>query len=106
MALSAFHDHLLNTITASQMENLVEDTKIQSHKRLNYIWKNPAGANLDEVLFFSDLLKVAPYTLINEFNLGRNNISPRVLVFLMNHHMGLFFENKSTINGHPLTTAT
>jgi len=83
MALSTFHDHLLNNLTANQMESLVEPGKIQSHKRLNYVLRKPAAASLDEVLFFAALLNTLPYSLLNDFSLGRDTLSARVVLFLM-----------------------
>lgn len=83
MANSAFHDHLLNNLTANQMETLVAPGKINSYKRLNYILRKPAAASLDEVLFFSSLLDALPYSLLKVFDLGRDTLSARVVILLM-----------------------
>lgn len=83
MAFSTFHDYLLNNLSAVQMETLVGKGKIKSHKRLNFIFKKPYAATLDEVLFFSELLNKAPYTLLKDFSLGRNTLGARVVLFLL-----------------------
>lgn len=86
-ALSKFHDHLLNTITAQQMENLVGSAKVKSHKRLNYILRNPYAATLEELLFFAELLKRSPYDMYRHFSVAAETIGARTTTLLLAHHM-------------------
>lgn len=102
MALSTFHQHLLDNLTATQMDNLVGDIEIKSYHRLNHIFRKPQNATLDEILFFATILKVSAYSLVDTYDMGRSTMGPRAIIFLMNQHD----DKKSTVNGTVYQSAT
>jgi hypothetical protein len=99
MAISNFHQYLLDNLTASQMDGLVGDLGIKSHHRLNHLFRKPELATFDEVLFFSGILNCTPYSLVDQFNLGRNTLGMRAIVYLMD-------KDKKELNGQSMAAAT
>jgi len=92
-ALSNFHQHLLDNLSATQMDNLVGEGKIDTHHRLkSHILRRPEIAEIEEVLFFAEILKCSPYSLLRDFKLGENTLKSRTRAFLITRRVSGDFE--------------